>query len=228
MYIYGLKHPNSLEPRYVGFTSKTLEKRLTGHIWEANSHSATPTHKNRWIKSLTKHGIKPEVFVIEEVSEDNWKAREQFWIKTLKEKGYRLTNATDGGDGILGFKPTKRTLEYLSKVRKGKSGYWKGKHHSEATKQKISQSKQNPSLETRRKIGKSNKLKKNFKEHMQTITELARTVNMQKKRKLTDEQIEEIKLLSSQGLSAYQIAPKFNVSAVTIYNTLKNKLKYQS
>jgi DNA-binding CsgD family transcriptional regulator len=51
---------------------------------------------------------------------------------------------------------------------------------------------------------------------------------MKKKRKLTDAQVVEIKKLYSQGISMYKIAKIFNVTPPTIFNTLKNKLKYQN
>jgi DNA-binding CsgD family transcriptional regulator len=226
MYIYGLKSPLSYEPRYVGFTSKTLNERLLGHIWEANSWSAPKTYKNNWIKSLTKKGIKPEIFEIEQVTEENWAKREQFWIKTLKQKGYKLTNSTDGGEGTWGYKQSKKLLKYLSKIRKGK--HRRGVPHSEATKLKISQSKKNPSKKTRKKISEANKKRPDFKEHMKKMTELARIVSMKKKRKLTDEQIVEIKKMYSQGFSMYKIGKIFNVTPPTIFNTLRNKLKYQN
>ena len=37
--------------------------------------------------------------ILEEVNNLNWQEREKYWIKHIKENGYKLTNMTDGGDG---------------------------------------------------------------------------------------------------------------------------------
>lgn len=122
--IYELRDPRDPEckPRYVGITTKSLKKRLSSHIISRNVNS---NHKNNWIKSLLKDGIKPSVHLIEEVI--GWKYAcevEKYWIKEFKEQGYKLTNSTDGGEGVLGLilseDSLKRMATGVSKANKGK------------------------------------------------------------------------------------------------------------
>jgi len=86
-----------------------------------------------------------------------------------------LRNRTDGGDGISGFKFNENQLKKISdghkgqipwnKGKKGLQIAWnKGKKYSEDTKKKISESKRNPSIETRRKLSEANLGKKYSKE----------------------------------------------------------------
>ena len=116
-----------------------------------------------------KLGLFPVLSVVESGAGESWKVRERFWIRTFRELGEDLTNATDGGDGILNpteefrkklsekatgrkFSPQalqslrtshlglKITEETRAKLKK-RNGGMKGKHHTEATKLRISRAK---------------------------------------------------------------------------------------
>lgn len=117
MFVYGLKDPRSFHPRYVGITSKTLSRRLNNHLVDKEK-----THKVNWIKKLTRDGLRPEIFVIEEWfgDYDSLKQREIYWIARLKSKGYRLVNGTLGGDGTVGRVVTKEQREHHSKSMRGR------------------------------------------------------------------------------------------------------------
>jgi len=107
--IYKLIDPRTNEIRYVGKTKKSLTKRLYEHLTKRN---LTPkTHKNHWIKQLLNEKLKPKIELIEITDQNNWIEREIFHIKKLRSEGTYLTNLTDGGDGALGSKQSKESIQ---------------------------------------------------------------------------------------------------------------------
>ena len=66
---------------------------------------------------MLKLNLKPEINIIEECFEDNWQEREKYWIKYCKEKGFKLTNSTEGGEGIID--KTGEIGRRISESRKG-------------------------------------------------------------------------------------------------------------
>lgn len=92
--IYTLSHPTTKEIRYVGFTKTKLSERLTKHIRDAKNRNSN--HRTNWINSLDSFPI------IEEV--DNCIDEDKEWLEVMyialfKSWGFRLVNATDGGEG---------------------------------------------------------------------------------------------------------------------------------
>lgn len=98
-YIYVLVDPASLEPRYVGKTSRTLQRRLSDHIRDAKKNGKS--HRANWIRQVLARGDLPQIEAIEcgLWSPDNINLRERYWIANLRQLGVKLTNMTDGGDG---------------------------------------------------------------------------------------------------------------------------------
>ena len=144
------------EPFYVG---KGSTRRSKQHLWEAktsSSHTWNQFKKNK-INKIIKSGLKPIIVKIKEF--DNEQEALNYEIELIKSIGRYpdgpLTNMTNGGDGISGYKHTKEWKEKLSKwnkehplskeVRdricaaspKGKDHPHYGTHRSEETKQKI-------------------------------------------------------------------------------------------
>ena len=97
--IYTLSNPITGDVRYIGKTIHKLSERLNGHIKEATKNKNN-SYKNNWINSLLKAGIQPIISLIDEVEENNWQLIEEYWISQFKTWGFKLTNLTDGGDGI--------------------------------------------------------------------------------------------------------------------------------
>lgn len=134
--IYGLFDPRDKGSniRYVGFTSKDLKKRLCEHIYESKKKK---NHRHKWIASLLSEGVLPEIVLIERVCDEEWKAREQYWISYY---GSALTNSTIGGEGLIN-----PTMEVGKKISKKVSSlllgnvYRKGIPHSADSKAAISQ-----------------------------------------------------------------------------------------
>lgn len=114
-YIYGLFDPTTNRLRYIGYTARTLEKRFNDHINQAKK-KGKKTYKSCWIRSLLDTGLKPEIKLIETIYngfEETLK-REVYWIKYFKKR-FDLTNHTNGGDGIKGYKWSKKLHLQLSK-----------------------------------------------------------------------------------------------------------------
>ncbi len=111
--IYALCHPETKEIRYVGKTKMDTHRRLLGHLEEKGK-----TRKVRWVAFLKKQGLLPELIILEEVDEQEWKVAEQQWIIHCRLLGYDLVNLTDGGDGV--HNPSEEARQHLSTVLKEK------------------------------------------------------------------------------------------------------------
>lgn len=121
--IYTLADPISLKVRYVGKTVYPLEIRLRKHLvtYEKN-------HRANWIRSLTKNNLKPIIELIEEVEESDWKFWEMYWIEQLNQWGFKLINATKGGEsGII----SKQCREACIKANTGM------KHNRESVNKRV-------------------------------------------------------------------------------------------
>ena len=115
-YIYALIHPLTKEIKYIGKTDRP-KIRLREHIKD----SQQPGKKNKkeaWIKSLLNKELKPELVILEKVSQSEWKTKEREWIAKYKNQ---LKNDTKGGDGIDGYKHTPESLVKMkpSWIKKG-------------------------------------------------------------------------------------------------------------
>lgn len=95
-FIYLLKDPRNNFIRYIG-KSNNPKLRLYGHCNKSNLNNS---YKSRWIKVLKAFNLKPILEIIEEIPIKEWRTRERYWIKYYLSIGYKLTNTTDGGDGL--------------------------------------------------------------------------------------------------------------------------------
>ena len=94
--IYVLKHPDTLEIRYVGKTIRSLSRRLGNHITNArgNKHNK---HLSNWILSILKEDKKPIIELIEECDYNIWQEREKYWISQFQYHPlYRSLHAYNG------------------------------------------------------------------------------------------------------------------------------------
>lgn len=162
--IYVLKHPDTLEIRYVGKTVRSLSRRLGNHIANAkgNKHNK---HLSNWILSILREDKKPIIELIEEYDYNVWQEREKYWISQFPN----LINLTIGGDGCEGFIHNKETIEKCRNANLGRkhtqefkdnmSKRLKGTSLSQEHKNKIAQSHIGikPSNETRKKLSESHK-----------------------------------------------------------------------
>lgn len=148
--IYTLHDPDTMAVRYVGFTSKTLTKRLASHIAAAKYKFSETSHRINWIRSLLLNGKSPTILLVETVSSENWKSREKFWISHFRKNKCHLTNSCDGGDGIVNPSPETRARLRAANL---------GKTHSKESRAKMSAAHigKVSSNETKAKIGAANR-----------------------------------------------------------------------
>ncbi len=94
-YIYVLIDPRDNSVRYVGKTSNP-KYRLSGHIAECKKES-TIHYRARWIKTLLKENLKPEIKFIKVCPLEKFEEIESHYIEMYKS--YKLTNSDESGQG---------------------------------------------------------------------------------------------------------------------------------
>jgi hypothetical protein len=175
--IYGLHHPTTGELRYIGKTTESLERRMSAHRRDAKS--LRRRHVYNWWRSLEGE---PVLRVLAQCQASAAGSMERTLIAAFRAKGARLTNLTDGGEGVpgrvcspetrakmsasnVGKKRTAETRARISAAQKGRvhsaerraknSAANKGKKLTEEHKARISaaQKGKRHSAETRAKIG---------------------------------------------------------------------------
>jgi len=121
VHIYCLRDPRTQEIRYIGKASD-LRWRMFGHL--CPSSLKTNTHKNNWIKSLLKLGLRPLCESIFRVPVVHWEVAERAAIAEAKALGFNLTNETDGGDGgsISKLKGVPRPADVVARIRRRNLG----------------------------------------------------------------------------------------------------------
>jgi len=150
--IYVLTEPDG-EIRYVGKTIRPLYIRFNQHL--ASARRGEKGYVFNWIQSVLSAGYLPAISLIGEVA-GNGSNEERAWIAYGRAEGWRLVNATDGGEGTLGWVPTKETRLNMSKacetrppvsrktrlkiglIHKGQTAWNKGIKPSLVTRQKMS------------------------------------------------------------------------------------------
>lgn len=118
-FIYVLIDPRSDLVRYVGWTSKPT-RRLAKHIKHAKE--GQQSHRCRWIRAVLEAGLKPVLRFVDQGNGD-WQEAEKKWIAYYKAQGASLTNATDGGEGMLGWKhPEEHKARMAERMKGNKHG----------------------------------------------------------------------------------------------------------
>jgi hypothetical protein len=148
-------------------------------------------HRLCWLRNVMARGKWPSIFLIGEVDGDGNK-EEIAWIKYFRDEGVDLVNGTEGGEGMVGWNPSKEVRHKMSealKLRIATKGHpasgchWSakriaemrafgtGRHISAEACRKISLSKKGLCLseEHKRKISESKKGKKLSEEHKRKI-----------------------------------------------------------
>ena len=148
---------------YIGITSKKPEYR-----WK-NGRGYNP--KFPFGKAIEKYGWENIRHEILDTNIDEFEAKclEEYYIFSYRTyvgfsdcNGYNLTL---GGDGQVGWEPTEESRIKNSEAHKGKTPWIKGKHHTDETRRKMSNSQKGNSHhkghhhsdETRRKQSEANK-----------------------------------------------------------------------
>lgn len=151
VYTFRLTHDSSYEYKYVGLTSRGVN-RLQEHINEARNpaHPRYFSKKAAWIRAHY-YAITFEILEVCD-SVDMLNDCEVQWIHILKERGHELLNETTGGSGTRGFSPIWYD-DTKAKISQSKMGHTV----SEETRRKLSEAtKRNPvSAEAQRKAALS-------------------------------------------------------------------------
>ncbi len=93
MYVYAVVDPrNPDEWRYIGVTNNP-QRRLKQHLREKGN-----TYKNRWVNSVQRDGLVPQLVILKCVIGEHASMFERTRIIIAEQLGFRLTNATTGGE----------------------------------------------------------------------------------------------------------------------------------
>jgi group I intron endonuclease len=158
--IYCLKCPIKNEIRYIGQTTRTIEKRIKEHKYKIDKRN---NKKNNWINYLREIELidNLEIILLGEYDVNILDDMETNWIVYYLNEGCELTNTIiKGGFGgyrewkeevnrnrsesLKGRKKKKMCKESRMKISmslRGKPGRNTGNKHSQETKNKISESK---------------------------------------------------------------------------------------
>lgn len=126
-----------MEIRYVGKSTSGLA-RPKSHGTSSTLRDDQGTYKANWINSLIEKGLTYEIVILAECSlAEELDSLEKLWIGLGREAlGKRLTNATKGGDGSLGYRHTEVALMKMRVAAKDRKPF-KGHQHSQDTKARI-------------------------------------------------------------------------------------------
>lgn len=100
----------------IGYVGKAddMDKRMISHKHASINNKR---YVYCWIRSVGFDNIK--MVLIEECDFSIWRERERFWIAEYK-KNSKLTNLTNGGDGVDGLKFSEESIKKMSESHKGK------------------------------------------------------------------------------------------------------------
>jgi NUMOD3 motif len=198
VFIYTLIDPLTNSIRYIGQSIRPME-RLTNHC-----NDKSECHRTHWIQSLLKQEMRPLLLVLDCVaSDDDWRTVERDWIAYGRERGWSLTNGTDGGDGTMGL-----SAESRARIRAA----WIGRKHSP---------------ESRIKIGAASRGRKHTEEFKQRLSarfkdrsfsQQTRSKISRRVRKLSNKQVREARMLLAETISHSALRPPFGVDPKTIGN----------
>lgn len=88
--IYAIREIGTIEPRYIGQTSRGPECRLNRLIWEARNCSNLGLHFYKWLRENRNKIEVVEVSAAE--TREDAKAQERLLIQSLANMGCRLFN----------------------------------------------------------------------------------------------------------------------------------------
>lgn len=174
-FIYMLVEPETFLVRYIG-KSNNPNYRYNSHYSEKlkikENGKYLPNRKISWIKSLKTKGLKPELVVIDKVSNKEWQFWETYYISLYRSWGFDLVNVRDGGcghDGLRGDNnPAKRpeVREKISKAKLGSKNAMYGKTNSTTWKMGHKPWNQGLTEETSKSLKLRSEIKKNVKENL--------------------------------------------------------------
>ena len=146
--VYALSDPYSGDIRYIGQTSRGVDRRFAKH--KENARLRVKSHLYNWMRSLP---TSPLLEIIEECeNKSSLDEAEIFYICYFRSLGFDLTNLTNGGDGTVGYRLSIEQRKAIG-VRN------LGRRASRETRERMSAAHEGhvTSQETRDKIGHANR-----------------------------------------------------------------------
>jgi hypothetical protein len=118
-YVYALIDPRSALIRYVGKTVNG-KRRTQRHLYPSNNLGNS--YRERWLRQLFALGLKPELTVLERTVHDEVMLceAERWWISYGRLSSWPLTNLTDGGDGLSGYKRSPESVARSALATRGR------------------------------------------------------------------------------------------------------------
>ncbi len=111
--IYVLQDPVSFEIRYVGKSTCGIKRAYQPHTaW-----------CRQWINKLKRNGLEPLAIALQRwkyIDQESLSACERYWIAYFRALGCPLTNLTEGGEGICGYKHTEEAKKKVALANSGK------------------------------------------------------------------------------------------------------------
>ena len=119
--IYVLLDPDTYEVRYVGLSTRGLE-RPREHIRPSSVRRAKG-YKGNWLRKLFSEGKTPLIRVIQQwffIPYEDLCAAEVYWINYFNDLGCPLTNLCIGGQGPVGYTHTPEAIEKIRDAGTGR------------------------------------------------------------------------------------------------------------
>lgn len=95
-FIYALTEPGTKTIRYFGKADNPQGRHIR-HLRDAKNN-LWDYYSSRWIRKLQEAGRRPDVHIMCEVPKNDWERFERAFIALGRQHGFRLTNATEGGE----------------------------------------------------------------------------------------------------------------------------------
>lgn len=213
--IYTLTDPITRIIRYVG-KSVNAERRYNQHLYDKRHNN----YSSRWIRKLQKQKLKPILNIIEICDESIWQEREKYWIAYYKPIS-KLTNLTNGGDGLSSYNHSDETKLKISQSHKGKK-------LSEITKNKIRNINlgKKCSKETKDKKSKSSKEFYSTPDGKNIAKKLVQNMNKATKKPVIQLTLENIFIKEYESMSDVYRELGFFVSKISLVCNNKRQKAY--
>jgi hypothetical protein len=149
--IYGFRLETRPEFRYIGLTTSSVRRRSQQHFTRADNGVKNPFYD--WLRKVPRDLVFVQPLEVITTTLDDLGAAEVKWIRTLRERGDRLLNLTDGGLGPTGLVWTEAQREAARIRSTGRPGLSRpgmenpffGGSHSEEQRRRWSQSRKGTS-----------------------------------------------------------------------------------
>lgn len=213
--VYGLASSLDGQIRYVGQTTKAIGERLKEHLtWTRRDRDRS--RRTAWIKSVMNAGHELLISPLQEDAELH--IAEMKWIKHFSDAGHDLVNGSVGGDGGIGVPKSEEHKEKISAALKNRKSPWTSERNR--ARKGMPGHPITPETKLKISIANSDKPKKGLAERNRTRewTEEQRQKirETRKNRKLSDDDVREIRILLAQGMTQTAVSKIFSVSNGTI------------